>query len=322
MISALQVNKACFSNDITTGLADWLNLIKAILSFNGLGYDTNIEERISNGEPESAYSWSQVRHYLGRFLSFRHAADSIADMSLERPELFSDFSITLVESAPKKKYPIPRRSSFEDIVDGGLDDRDISAVMDHIDELSKFGMPQLAEACLDKREPTTLVHCEVQLRDYLVRHNRINPAEYVDEDLFIATSKPPCRLCHFYFEIQDEFQVRKSHMNVYPRWRLPDGCTDGELLDDMIDHVRRALLGLLESKVPIWKRNDSRTDSHVGHHLMFGSAASDRTETPSVDDVETASDQQSRHAIMQKYYGARQGLPGWVEVSRPSSRYM
>lgn len=304
-------------------MADWLNLIKAVLNFNGYGFNNNIDRQIAIGDRESAYSWSQVRHYFGRFLSFRQAADCIAEMSLTRPELFSDFSITLVDSAPEKPYPIAEQSSFEEIVDGGLDERDIPAVTDLIDELSGFGMPQFAEACLDKRDPTTLVHCEMQLRDYLVQHNRIDPVQYVDEDLFIATSKPPCRLCRYYFESVKDFQVRDSHMNVYPRWRLPDGCTDGELLGRLIGRVRRDLLSLLEDEVPIWKRNDSRTDSHVGPHSMFGTAASDRTETPSVDDIETASSGPvNRQAIMQKYYGSRHDLRGWVNVSRPSSRYL
>lgn len=302
-------------------MADWLNLVKAILNFNGYGLNKNIDRQVAIGDRESSYSWSQVRHYFGRFLSFRQAADTIAEMSLKRPELFSDFSITLVDSAPEKEYPIAQQSSFEEIVDGGLDERDIPAVMDHIEELSGLGMPELAEACLDKKDPTTLVHCEVQLREYLIQHNRIDPVQYVDEDLFIATSKPPCRLCRLYFEAVEDFQVRDSHMNVYPRWRLPDSSTDTKLLDRLIGDVRRELLSLLETKVPIWKRNDSRTDSHVGQNSMFGSAASGRTETPSVDDVETASERQRRHAIMQKYYGARQDVPGWVEVSRPSSRY-
>lgn len=95
--------------------------------------------------------------------------------------------------------------------------------------------------------------------------------------MFIATSKPPCRLCYYYFEeAVHDFQVQPPHMNLYSKWRLPDveagddAATDyhAELIEDIFERMQEDTLKILQNKFPQWKRNDSRTESRnwSGNH--------------------------------------------------------
>jgi hypothetical protein len=98
----------------------------------------------------------------------------------------------------------------------------------------------------------------------------VEATSYWRNSMFIATSKPPCRLCHYYFEDPDNyFQVQSSHMNVYPRWRLPDlpagqdevASAQGEVFEDISYQIQHDTLQLMREQVPQGKYHDSRTNT-------------------------------------------------------------
>ncbi|MCQ9255608.1 nucleic acid/nucleotide deaminase domain-containing protein, partial [Vibrio parahaemolyticus] len=125
---------------------------------------------------------------------------------------------------------------------------------------------------------------------------------------FIATSKPPCKLCHVYFcatalnnnnNERRPFRVRAPHLNMYARWRLPDmDAADNDaaaavedrndVLEDMVEQMQSDTVALLRDKRATWRRNDSRTDTHAGFQSALGmmmSARGGRGASVSADDV-------------------------------------
>jgi hypothetical protein len=140
----------------------------------------------------------------------------------------------------------------------------------HLEGLRQFGLDRNIQDQM-RKSMKRCVHCEVLLHSFLVRNRFVEASEFWNNSMFIATSKQPCRLCHYYFaDADNDFQVQSSHMNVYPRWRLPD-MYEGqdeeeaehqeELLDDIIDQMQHDILHIIRNKLPQGKRNDSRTES-------------------------------------------------------------
>jgi hypothetical protein len=150
-------------------------------------------------------------------------------------------------------------------------DRDLEDFNEEIGELEHHGLRNHIQDELRHKSLRQFVHCEVHLENFLIGDEKTDATQYWNNSMFIATSKPPCRLCHYYFnDGNTDFEVQSSHMNVYPKWRLPlidqeqqDGAREGqkELLGDIIEKMQRDTLRVIEERLPQWKRNDSRTES-------------------------------------------------------------
>ncbi|GKT49954.1 uncharacterized protein ColSpa_10135 [Colletotrichum spaethianum] len=144
---------------------------------------------------------------------------------------------------------------------------DVEDCANHIQRLQMHNLDQYIQENLEKKPVKQIVHCEVLLQDFLIRGKMVQTRDYWDNTMFIATSKPPCRLCRYYLkESEDEFLVQSSHMNVYPKWRLPDMYQGQEeetithreeLLDDIIQLMQQDTLRLVKELLPQWKRYDS-----------------------------------------------------------------
>jgi hypothetical protein len=162
----------------------------------------------------------------------------------------------------------------EQLASVAFPDRQLSEFEADISPLEAFGLERNVRQQLQNRNKRTRVHGETQLHDYLVRQGKTLSSDYWNSTAFIATSKPPCRLCHFYFDsVDDNFVVSSPHMNLYPKWRLPDLTRDtdqeameryGALLEDIIQDLQADTERILSKKLPVWRRNDSRTDTYAG----------------------------------------------------------
>jgi hypothetical protein len=73
-------------------------------------------------------------------------------------------------------------------------------------------------------DPRPIVHAEVLVHSWLENsEGGIRPERFFNRWKFIGSSKPPCKLCSYFFdEHPGDVQVRPSHQNVYFRWRMPD----------------------------------------------------------------------------------------------------
>ncbi|KAK1596074.1 uncharacterized protein LY79DRAFT_545253 [Colletotrichum navitas] len=258
-------------------LKDCVSLIKTIQDAMapGSGFILAMNEGAGADDPDTSYAWCQLRHHLGRLYSYRQAADSIVAAHKERPELFTGFTVGHIPSSRPRKLSLPKESlSLEDVILVAFPDRNVMAYNSQIEQLRDYGLDDHIRERLEQKPVRQTVHCEVHLQDFLVRGKMVEPHDYWDNDMFIATSKPPCRLCEYYFDdLEHDFAVQSPHMNVYPKWRLPDvyeGQDGGavmrreELLDVIIGHMQQDTLRVVEKHHPEWKRNDSRTESWVG----------------------------------------------------------
>ncbi|GKT86905.1 hypothetical protein Ct61P_04755 [Colletotrichum tofieldiae] len=289
--------KANFPRDMSSStnarlkfLSDCEALIRIIHFAIATGLSKSMNERASVGDPEAARPWCELRHHLGRLHSYRQAADSIVGAWKDWPELFTGFTVAYIPSARPARLSLPMPTpSPADVVSAAFPDMDYEVYETHIEQLRKYNLDHHIQDKLQQGPVDQLVHCEVHLQNFLVRGKMVEPYDYWNNSMFIATSKPPCRLCHHYFNDPDnDFLVQSSHMNVYPKWRLPDvyeGQEKGtfkrreELLDDIIEQMKRDTLLIVKEQHHQWKRNDSRTESWAGMASRGGNGYGDRSDT-------------------------------------------
>ncbi|KAJ3540883.1 hypothetical protein NM208_g4859 [Fusarium decemcellulare] len=273
-------DRAQFPRDMTSSsnakqrfLRNCEDLIKAIQHSQASEIDNIIHKHISDDAPESSFHWFQLRHYLGRLHSFRQASEIIVNASKEGSSLFRNFSVDYVPSSRLQKFSRPqeRYSSTDEIIEAAFPEYDLSHYESDIAELRDHGLDKQIQKQEQEMPSKTQVHCEINLHDHLTKNDKTRPCDFWNDVMFIATSKPTCRLCYYYFRDDDnDFEVQPPHMNLYPKWRLPNVEDPNdeasierreELMDDILGHMQEDTLKILQRKFPQWKRNDSRTDS-------------------------------------------------------------
>lgn len=168
-------------------------------------------------------------------------------------------------------------SNTDDVLKAAFPNVNLGIFATNIEELKKSGLDEEIVQQLQKPKKTQ-VHCEVHLYDHLISQGKTRPSDFWDGSMFIATSKPTCKLCHYFFnDSENDFQVQSPHMNLYPKWRLPDIYEDQgdevrehqeDLMDDILDNLRNETLQIVREKFPRFKRNDSRTDSRNSYSTM------------------------------------------------------
>ncbi|KAI9148947.1 hypothetical protein HJFPF1_10991 [Paramyrothecium foliicola] len=238
-------------------------LIKAIHAMKS-PLNNFINNRAGQQDSKLAYPWCELRHCLGRLHSYRQATESIFEARTRWPKLFSDFDVRFIPSSRSKRVPVTKSSDVNEILSAAFPDFNHSDMKDDIEDLRAFGFEKYIRSQITKRSPRATVHCEVHLHNYLLQQGKTHRSDYWENSLFIATSKPPCQLCHFYFQCSDnDFIVQSSHMNLYSKWRFPDDC-DSEVMEEVIESMQAHTLRLLRDKLPSYKSHDSQTGSRAG----------------------------------------------------------
>ncbi|KAL2204230.1 hypothetical protein CC79DRAFT_1372239 [Sarocladium strictum] len=250
-------------------LSDCETLIKAIHFTKVDGFDRTISEHA--GSDEDSACWSELRHYFGRLYSNRQAVTYILKAASDWPELFRSFTVQYVPSSRLTRVTLPKpQPALHSIIREALPSIELDEYSHYLRDLQERGLERNMNDKLKARPLRQLVHCEVHLHDFLTNKGIVESASYWRNSMFIATSKPPCRLCHYYFEDPDnDFQVQASHMNVYPRWRLPefpgdqdeDDTAHDEVFDDISYQMQQDTLQLMKKQVPQGKYHDSRTNT-------------------------------------------------------------
>lgn len=254
-------------------LKDCETLIKAIHSTKTTGASDGINQFARATEAATSHAWCELRHYLGRLHSYRLASEAIVKASAQWPGLFRGFTVEYIPSSRALKLPLRQPApSMMEVIRIAFPDMDLNEYLEEITELGDYhGLRDHLQDELRHRSLRQFVHCEVQLRDFLIGAKKTSPAQYWNNSMFIATSKPPCRLCHYFFDdVDNGFEVQSSHMNVYPGWRLPSigdqqggdaGEQQNEVLDDIIEQMQQDTLRIVRERFPQGNRNDSRTES-------------------------------------------------------------
>ncbi|KAF1734912.1 hypothetical protein CRV24_003830 [Beauveria bassiana] len=292
----------CINDCYTRGEGDLLssceNLINIIQDAKAKGLSRILDTRAN--VPSNHRNWSQLRHLFGRLHSYRQAADTIIAASVRRPDLLTNFTIQFVSSAAPARSLVPRGMRLRQLLCDAFPEGFVApGCAEDLAELEHRGLHEVLAALQHRNRTKTTVHCEVLLHGYLHDQGRVSPPQFLDGACFIATSKPPCKLCHVYFSAtalninnnhnngQRPFRVRAPHLNMYARWRLPDmdvaddndtaAVEDrNDVLEDMVEQMQSDTVALLRDKRATWRRNDSRTDTHAGFQSALGMMMSSR----------------------------------------------
>jgi len=274
-------------------------LIKAIHTVD----QTEISQRARDAEMTRSEPWCKLRHYLGRWLSYRKAAEGIAAISERWPELFLDFEITMVPPGsllPKPRLPPGLTSSaiIQQIIskDKSLDP-DLGQAADRLEQM---GIDEIIQTSQRSSHFRPRLHAEVLVYEYLSTSGQAAAECYWNRWSYIGSSKPTCRLCHYYFDAlqDDKPAVRSSHHNLYRDWRLPehhDAETRDEILDKIVQRLRADVIKTLKEKKLRRKDKDSNTYSSFPEGLRMkdhtpGSTDSDDRESPDSTNSQEASD--------------------------------
>ena len=189
------------------------------------------------------------------------------------PELFVGFEVTHVPSAPPGVVPLQmkeNRCTGHHILQCLNAESDVfRAYEDFRPEVSSKIEEELKARIKGTDDKFyTIVHAEVNLANCIYREHILNadaegPVRFFNENIcgrYIGSSKPTCLLCDLFFDVHPmEFGRRRSHRNLYVKWRMPEG-TARSVLEDLAQRLRRIVFQTITKGVG---RMQSRFDS--GH---------------------------------------------------------
>lgn len=250
-------------------LSDCEKLIKSVVAIKSSPIEVAIKAHAKDGSINSSDSWCELRHYLGRLLSFRQAANVLVDANDRFPDMLKAFKITSIPSSRQAPKPIAKSRSVTavSIVENMIadDDEEKSDFLEKALEMQRFGVNDIILAQISKRSFRPRVHAEILVHNYLLEQGLQHPREYWNSWKYIGSSKPTCKLCHYYFDMHpDKVSVRKPHFNLYPNWRLPGlleskdfGAPDPKtvrLLQQITERIRDDAKTTLEERRPVGRK--------------------------------------------------------------------
>jgi hypothetical protein len=233
--------------------------------------------RTKEGKIDESEKWSELRHKAGRLLSYLRIAKSLVLMPKWWPELFDNPKVCYVSSSVPEACPFRRKRSLDKLTAHGIIGRMTSdpskqeEYKAYAERLQKVGLDQALQSETEKRNFRPIVHAEVLLLESLERAGGTHPSKFFNGYRYIGCSKPTCRLCCYYFSAHPSgVEVRQTHHNIYPLWRMPDVYKDQglqaeknrkDLMNEVLSRVRMDTFRVLKEKLSEGRRYDSNTDS-------------------------------------------------------------
>lgn len=203
-----------------------------------------VQKRVSREELwKTDTYWHDLVHVAGRLMSYKQAID-VAVMVQERwPELFEDFEVQMVPSSTGNPQVLMGKAlTAEGILHKTWSDE--ALLEEYYAQARKlqgeYGLDVQIKKKWDEK-PKPIVHAELQLFNWVL--NNKGDAKFFDDIEFIGTSKPPCKLCAYFFqEYPTGVEVRASHWNLYFNWHYPDiYASQG---DKAVDRRKKVLHGI------------------------------------------------------------------------------
>jgi hypothetical protein len=232
----------------------------------------------TRGDTRNADSpWDDVRHALGRLLSYYIAIKVLISARKLWPRIFVDFEVTCIPSTrPLGQPPVIRRRAQTIINRMSSNKATIEAYQRHAKDLQARGLDDRIKERASPARFRPIVHAEVNLLDSVLRDQEMaeregdDPIRFFHEADFgryIGSSKPTCLLCHFYFAAHpSRVRCRETHYNLYTNWRAPDvRKSDGEeaarqlleIMERLIKDVRRETGRAIQERSYPRRRHDS-----------------------------------------------------------------
>lgn len=221
--------------------------------------------------------WAELRHASGRLLSYLEGVQTLVE-AREQPQwaqLFHDFEVVCIASSQPDTNPIVDRrkrvTAAEILIrmTPPQDEPRLALFQAGAKELQRFDLDGNIRRQNESKFFQPFVHAEILVYDSLRDQHDLR---YFHGYNYIGTSKPPCRLCDYYFQSVsrmsgDRVQVRQSHGNLYLNWRVPDiyehqiGAMQRQekILNDMNLCVRQDTYRTLQDKIGMRKSHDSNT---------------------------------------------------------------
>ncbi|KAI1044959.1 hypothetical protein LB503_013580 [Fusarium chuoi] len=297
-------------------ISDCETLIKAITNLDQADINTMISQRAKDAEMTRSEPWCKLRHFLGRWLSYRKAALAIVAVSDRWPELFLDFEITMVPSGSRLPNPILRSDLTSAIILENIvaeEKSQDSQLLQETEDLKQMAIDDIIRASQTSRNFRPLLHAEVLVYDHLLEREQTAVECYWNRWNYIGSSKPTCRLCHYYFEALqgDKPGVRPTHNNLYRNWRLPEchkheslGIAQDELLNKLAQRLRTDVIKTLKEKKVGRKARDSNTYSSFPDVLRVDDNGSVSIDSPDRDSTVSTDKQDERTVPLDDATGA------------------
>jgi hypothetical protein len=177
---------------------------------------------------------------------------------------------------------------------------EIQVFKEFVRKLQGFSLDERIKQEYGKDSFRPVVHAEVQLLNWLDTTYGVNNARFFNGWKYIGTSKPTCRLCHYYFEEhKSHVQHRGTNGNLYLNWRFPDvresqgAAGEGArqvMVDRVLLRIRKDAFDLVKQKLSTaYKTNDSNTISARITHEDGWSIATATDDGDNDDDDDLAS---------------------------------
>ncbi|KAH6659056.1 hypothetical protein BKA67DRAFT_633727 [Truncatella angustata] len=236
-----------------------------------------IEARAREGRMlgyRSQECWSEFQHTMSRILAYPQSVQFLRKARKNWPELFEDYEIHAIPSSSPIQRPCRNKSQTADGIVGRMTrkQKEIETFRSFVATLQSFNLDARIQNQWRNESFRPIVHSEIILLDWLENNGGIEPYRFFNGWMYIGSSKPTCRLCHYYFEAHGSgVEHRPSHENLYISWRFPDvfvsqGNQARDLRQVMMDRIlvkiRKDAFQLVRQKVPpSYKEHDSNTFS-------------------------------------------------------------
>jgi hypothetical protein len=165
-----------------------------------------------------------TRHYIGRLGSHLKAARILTAAGWRMPDLFDNFTIKTRPSPKPPSLPPPtdHLTTLSGIIKRMLPagSEEILRYQEALTAMdAKFNIQDRLQAQFQDKDFRPRVHAELNLLEYFY----IERLPFLDDDRFIACSKPACYCCYHYISLHPGGFVRPSSHGIrYLNWRPPD----------------------------------------------------------------------------------------------------
>ncbi|KAF5584020.1 uncharacterized protein FSUBG_12934 [Fusarium subglutinans] len=217
----------------------------------------------------STTHWSDFVHVAGRLLTYKRAVDLMDLVAKIWPQLFSNIQVCMIPSSSTVPGVLPTNpwTAAQIMRKMTSDESLLGRFAAQLGSLSVHDI-DVKVSELWRSAPKPLVHAEVLVHDWLENtEGGIRPERFFNRWKFIGSSKPPCKLCSYFFdEYPTDVQVRPSHQNAYFTWRMPDVYEyQGEesirkrmlVMDSIKTRIRADVMRILSEKLADGRTHDS-----------------------------------------------------------------
>ena len=247
-------------------------------------------EARSLGPEDRRPSFELVRHYMGRLAHHVRAPQALVDDARQLGSLLQSYDVRAI-SPPSPVHPpvCDSHTNLRGIVNRmfAQDDAERMIIEDGLIYINKTcGIFDTFMSLY--QSPNLQVHAEVQLLEHFYKKR----LSFVDDDRFIACSKPACLCCELYFKHHPaRMVVPSSHCKIWTNWsppnvqpftkKDPESMLQRKLLSQVTKDLREQIIRqvLERSRSSRW-HPDSRTgitETYPAHAFGIRQAQGDQS---------------------------------------------